>query len=149
MRAVVQRVSAGKVTVDGKVIGEIGAGLVILLGVSATDSVGAADLLARKIAGLRIFSDDEGRFNHSALDVRAELLVVSQFTLYADCRRGRRPSFSEAARPELAVPLYEAFICALREMGLRVATGQFQAMMAVDIHNDGPVTICLDTDQLR
>ena len=149
MRAVVQRVSAGKVTVDGKVIGEIGAGLVILLGVSATDSVGAADLLARKIAGLRIFSDDEGRFNHSALDVRAELLVVSQFTLYADCRRGRRPSFSEAARPELAVPLYEAFICALREMGLRVATGQFQAMMAVDIHNDGPFTICLDTDQLR
>ena len=149
MRAVVQRVSEGRVTVDGVLTGEIGPGLVVLLGVGATDTTAEVDLLARKIAELRIFSDAAGRFNHSALDIGAELLVVSQFTLFADCRRGRRPSFSSAARPEVAVSLYESFVTALRGMGLRVATGQFQAMMVVDIRNDGPVTIWLDTDQLR
>ena len=149
MRALIQRVSEGRVTVDGRLTGEIGQGLVILLGIGASDTPAEVDLLARKIAGLRIFSDAEGRFNHSALEVGAELLVVSQFTLFADCRRGRRPSFSEAARPEAAIPLYEAFVEALRGLGLRVETGQFQAMMLVDIRNDGPVTIWLDTDQLR
>ena len=149
MRAVVQRVSEGRVTVEGALTGEIGPGLVILLGVGATDTAAEVELLARKVAELRIFSDAAGRFNHSALDIGAELLVVSQFTLFADCRRGRRPSFSSAARPEVAVSLYESFVTALRGMGLRVATGQFQAMMVVDIRNDGPVTIWLDTDQLR
>lgn len=149
MRAVVQRVSEGRVTVEGVLTGEIGPGLVILLGVGATDTAAEVELLARKIAELRIFSDAAGRFNHSALDTGAELLVVSQFTLFADCRRGRRPSFSDAARPEVAVSLYDAFVETLRGMGLRVATGQFQAMMMVDIRNDGPVTIWLDTDQLR
>jgi len=149
MRAVVQRVSEGRVTVEGVLTGEIGPGLVILLGVGATDTAAEVELLARKVAELRIFSDAAGRFNHSALDTGAELLVVSQFTLFADCRRGRRPSFSDAARPEVAVSLYDAFVETLRGMGLRVATGQFQAMMMVDIRNDGPVTIWLDTDQLR
>lgn len=149
MRAVIQRVSEGRVTVDERVTGEIGPGLVILLGVGAGDTLAEVELLANKIAQLRIFSDAEGRFNLSAIDVGAGMLVVSQFTLYADCRRGRRPSFSDAARPEVAVPLYESFVSALREMGLQVETGQFQAMMMVDIRNDGPVTIWLDTDQLR
>ena len=149
MRAVIQRVSEGRVTVDERVTGEIGPGLVILLGVGAGDTMAEVELLANKIAQLRIFSDAEGRFNLSAIDVGAGMLVVSQFTLYADCRRGRRPSFSDAARPEVAVPLYESFVSALREMGLQVETGQFQAMMMVDIRNDGPVTIWLDTDQLR
>jgi len=149
MRAVIQRVSEGRVTVDGRVTGEIGPGLVILLGVGAGDTMAEVDLLAQKIAQLRIFSDAAGRFNLSALDVGAGMLVVSQFTLYADCRRGRRPSFSDAARPEVAVPLYESFVSALRQLGLQVETGQFQAMMMVDIRNDGPVTIWLDTDQLR
>lgn len=148
MRAVIQRVSKGSVTVDGRLTGEIGQGLVILLGVGAGDTLSEVDLLARKIAQLRIFSDEEGKFNLSALDVRAGMLVVSQFTLFADCRRGRRPGFTDAARPEVASPLYEAFVVTLRKMGLQVETGQFQAMMMVEIHNDGPVTIWLDTDQL-
>ena len=148
MRAVVQRVSKGRVTVEGRVTGEIGNGLVILLGVGAGDTLAEVDLLAEKIARLRIFSDEDGKFNLSAIDVGAGMLVVSQFTLYADCRRGRRPGFTDAARPEVAIPLYEAFVAALRKMELRVETGQFQAMMMVDISNDGPVTIWLDTDQL-
>ncbi len=149
MRAVIQRVSEGRVTVEGRTTGEIGPGLVILLGVGANDTLAEVELLARKVTQLRIFSDEDGKFNLSALDVQAGLLVVSQFTLYADCRRGRRPSFSDAARPEVAVPLYEAFVANLRELGFRVETGQFQAMMRVEIHNDGPVTIWLDTDQFR
>lgn len=149
MRALLQRVTAGRVTVEGQLTGEIGPGLVILLGVGANDTLAEVELLARKISQLRIFTDAEGKFNLGALEVGAEILVVSQFTLFADCRRGRRPSFSEAARPELAIPLYEAFVSSLREHGFRVATGQFQAMMMVEIHNDGPVTIWLDTDQLR
>jgi D-aminoacyl-tRNA deacylase len=148
MRAVVQRVSKGRVTVEGRVTGEIGNGLVILLGVGTGDTPAEVDLLAEKIARLRIFSDEDGKFNLSAIDVGAGMLVVSQFTLYADCRRGRRPGFTDAARPEVAIPLYEAFVEALRRMELKVETGQFQAMMMVDISNDGPVTIWLDTDQL-
>ena len=148
MRAVVPRVSKGRVTVEGRVTGEIGNGLVILLGVGTGDTLAEVDLLAEKIARLRIFSDEDGKFNLSAIDVGAGMLVVSQFTLYADCRRGRRPGFTDAARPEVAIPLYEAFVEALRKMELKVETGQFQAMMMVDISNDGPVTIWLDTDQL-
>lgn len=149
MRAVLQCVTAGQVTVENRLTGKIGPGLVILLGVGASDTMAEVELLVRKISQLRIFTDAEGKFNLSALDVGAEMLVVSQFTLFADCRRGRRPSFSEAARPEVAIPLYEAFVARLRELGFRVETGQFQAMMMVEIHNNGPVTIWLDTDQLH
>ena len=145
MRAVVQRVTAGRVTVESRLTGEIGPGLVILLGVGGNDTMAEVELLVRKVSQLRIFTDAEGKFNLSALDVGAEMLVVSQFTLFADCRRGRRPSFSDAARPEMAVTLYEAFVQSLRELGFRVETGQFQAMMLVEIHNDGPVTIPIDS----
>lgn len=145
MRAILQRVTKGKVTVEGNVTGEIGAGLVVLLGVGGNDTEAEVELLANKIANLRIFADGEGKFNLSALDVNAEMLVVSQFTLFADCRKGRRPSFTDAARPELAVPLYERFVERLRAMGFKVATGVFQADMLVEIHNTGPVTIWLDT----
>jgi D-tyrosyl-tRNA(Tyr) deacylase len=146
MRAILQRVTKGKVTVEGQVTGEINTGLVVLLGVGANDTVAEVELLTNKIANLRIFSDGEGKFNLSALDVKAEMLVVSQFTLFADCRKGRRPSFTDAARPELAVPLYEKFVERLRAMGFKVETGVFQADMLVEIHNTGPVTIWLDTD---
>ncbi|HQR36155.1 MAG TPA: D-aminoacyl-tRNA deacylase, partial [Blastocatellia bacterium] len=129
MRAVLQRVTSGKVTIEGKVNGEIGNGFVALLGVGANDTEAEVELLANKIANLRVFADGEGKFNLSALDVQAEMLVVSQFTLFADCRKGRRPSFTDAARPELAVPLYERFVERLRAMGFRVETGVFQADM--------------------
>ncbi|MFN0085362.1 MAG: D-aminoacyl-tRNA deacylase [Blastocatellia bacterium] len=145
MRAVLQRVTKGRVTVEGRVTGEIGAGLVILLGVGADDTEAEIDPLANKIAHLRIFSDEAGRFNLSALDVRAEMLVVSQFTLYADSRKGRRPGFTDAARPELAGPLCDKFVERLQALGFRVETGEFQADMLVEIHNSGPVTIWLDT----
>ena len=145
MRAVLQRVTQGRVTVAGRRVGEIGAGLVILLGVGASDTAAEAELLAQKVANLRIFSDGEGKFNLSALDVRAEMLVVSQFTLYADTRRGRRPGFTDAARPALAAPLCDKFVACLRELGFKVETGEFQANMLVEIHNSGPVTIWLDT----
>ncbi len=148
MRAVLQRVTSGKVTIEGKVNGEIGNGFVVLLGVGANDTEAEVELLANKIANLRVFADGEGKFNLSALDVQAEMLVVSQFTLFADCRKGRRPSFTDAARPELAVPLYERFVERLRAMGFRVETGVFQADMLVEIQNSGPVTIWLDTDEL-
>ncbi len=148
MRAILQRVTHGKVTVENEVTGEIGNGFVVLLGVGANDSAAEVELLASKIANLRVFADGEGKFNLSALDVKAEMLVVSQFTLFADCRKGRRPSFTDAARPELAVPLYELFVERLRAMGFIVATGVFQADMLVEIHNSGPVTIWLDTDEL-
>jgi D-tyrosyl-tRNA(Tyr) deacylase len=149
MRAVLQRVTRGKVTVAGRTVGEIGAGYVVLLGVGAADTAAEVELLANKVANLRVFSDAEGKFNLSALDVKAELLVVSQFTLYADCRKGRRPSFIEAARPEVAAPLCEQFVKKLRAMGFTVATGEFQADMLVEIHNSGPVTIWLDTEELK
>lgn len=147
MRAVVQRVSRCRVSVDGKVVGEIGAGLLVLLGVSKTDNESAADYLAEKIVGLRIFEDAEGKMNLSVQDSGGEVLVVSQFTLYGDVRRGKRPSFDAAARPEEAKRLYEYFVGKVRAAGLRCETGQFQAMMEVDLVNSGPVTILLDPEK--
>ncbi len=144
MRAVVQRVSRAAVTVDDQVVGAIGPGLVILLGVTHEDEEEQADWLARKIAGLRIFEGRQGKLNCSLLDVEGQALVVSQFTLYADCRKGRRPSFSDAARPEVAEPLVEHFAERLQGYGVPVETGVFGAYMQVDIHNDGPVTLVLE-----
>lgn len=149
MRAVIQRVSKASVTVDGAVVGQIGRGLLVLLGVGAGDAAADARQLAEKIANLRIFADDEGRFNRSALDIGGAALVVSQFTLYADTRRGRRPSFSGAALPEAAAPLVDGFVAALRERGLPVSTGVFGAHMDVNLRNDGPVTIILDSATLQ
>jgi D-tyrosyl-tRNA(Tyr) deacylase len=143
---VVQRVLSASVTVDGAVTGAIGPGLVVLLGAGHDDTEALADTLARKIAELRIFSDAEGRFNLSLLDTGGAALVVSQFTLFADTRKGRRPSFTGAARPEVAAPLVERFAAALDGLGVRVATGRFAAHMQVVLVNDGPVTIVLDTD---
>jgi D-aminoacyl-tRNA deacylase len=148
MRAVVQRVSRCCVTVEGKVTGEIGAGLLVLLGVSKTDSESAADYLVEKIIGLRIFEDGEGKMNLSVAEAGGAVLVVSQFTLYGDVRRGRRPSFDGAARPEEARRLYEYFVSRIRAAGLRCETGEFQAMMEVELVNSGPVTILLDSDKL-
>ncbi len=148
MRALLQRVTSGRVTVDERVTGEIGNGLVVLLGIGASDTEAEVELLAQKIAHLRVFTDTEGKFNLSALDVGAELLVVSQFTLYADVRKGRRPSFTDAARPELAAPLCDKFVERMRGLGFKVETGEFQALMEVEIHNTGPVTIWLDTADL-
>jgi D-tyrosyl-tRNA(Tyr) deacylase len=145
MRAIVQRVRQAAVSVQDQVIGEIGTGLVILIGITHDDDESDTRFLAQKIATLRIFEDATGKFNRSVLDVGGSALVVSQFTLYADTRRGRRPDFINAARPELAQPLVERFCALLREQGLAVQTGQFQAKMLVKIHNDGPVTIILDS----
>src|SRR6266540_7386743 len=146
MRAVIQRVSAASVMVDGAVVGQIGRGLLVLLGVGASDSGAEASLLAEKIAHIRIFSDEEGRFNHSLLDVAGSALVVSQFTLYADTRRGRRPGFTDAAPPETAVPLYERFVETLDEIGIETAKGRFGSAMEVELVNDGPFTIWLDSE---
>jgi D-tyrosyl-tRNA(Tyr) deacylase len=149
MRAVVQRVSQGRVSVEGCALGEIGLGLVLLLGVGHGDGPAEAERMAGKIATLRIFSDAEGKTNLSLLDVQGEALVISQFTLYADCRRGRRPGFTDAALPDVAAPLVECFCDALRQSGVRrVDTGQFGAVMLVEIHNDGPFTIYLDSADL-
>ncbi len=145
MRVVVQRVREASVSVDERVVGAIGVGFVILVGVTHDDSDQDARFLAQKIATLRIFEDAAGKFNLSALDIGASALVVSQFTLYADSRRGRRPDFIAAARPEVAEPLIERLVALLREQGLTVETGKFQAKMLVKIHNDGPVTIILDS----
>ena len=145
MRAIIQRVSRAAVSVDNEVLGEIGPGLVVLLGVGEGDGEAQARVLAQKIANLRIFADADSKFNLAALDAGAEMLVISQFTLFADTRKGRRPSFSGAARPEIAEPLVQRFCAELRSLGLRVAEGRFGAMMLVEIHNDGPVTIWLDT----
>jgi len=147
MRAVVQRVGRCRVTVSGEVVGEIEAGLLVLLGVSKSDSEAAADYLVEKIIGLRIFEDAEGKMNLSVQDSGGALLVVSQFTLYGDVRRGKRPSFDGAARPEEAKRLYEYFVGKIRASGLRCATGQFQAMMEVELINSGPVTILLDSEK--
>ena len=150
MRAVIQRAAKGSVEIDKEVVGHIQQGLVILLGIKKGDSETEARWLARKIANLRIFEDDEGKFNRSLVDVGGEALVVSQFTLYGDARRGRRPSFTDAERPELAAPLVGRFCELLRQQGVdKVETGRFQARMLVEIHNDGPVTIILDTDISR
>ena len=145
MRALVQRVSEASVLIDGEEFSRIGPGLLILLGVSEEDEEGDAEYLVPKIANLRIFANDANRFNTSALDMRADVLVVSQFTLYADTRRGRRPDFTRAAPPEQAERLYEHSVALLRATGLRVETGRFQAYMQVKSQNDGPVTIMLDS----
>jgi D-tyrosyl-tRNA(Tyr) deacylase len=145
MRAVIQRVTEASVTVDNQIVGQIGSGLLVLLGIGVGDQLAEAAQLAEKIANLRIFADDDGRFNRSALDVGGAALVVSQFTLYADTRRGRRPSFAAAAPPDLAAPLVDAFVAALRQRGMMVAAGIFGAHMQVALLNDGPVTIVLDS----
>ncbi|NMC53426.1 MAG: D-tyrosyl-tRNA(Tyr) deacylase [Chloroflexi bacterium] len=144
MRAVVQRVKQGSVTIDGAVKASIGQGLVILLGVGPEDGPENASALARKIAMMRIFSDEQGKMNLSVLDVQGEVIVVSQFTLYADTRKGHRPSFVKAAPPELASPLVDQFAALLREQGVPTQTGEFGADMLVKIENDGPVTIWLE-----
>ena len=148
MRAAIQRVSRCRVTVGENVVGEIGAGLLVLLGVSKTDNEAAADYLVEKIIGLRIFEDAEGKMNLSVQDSGGAVLVVSQFTLYGDVRRGKRPSFDAAARPEEAKRLYEYLVGKIRAAGLRCETGQFQATMEVELVNSGPVTILLDSEKL-
>lgn len=145
MRAVIQRVKSASVAVAGTTVAAIGRGLVILLGLHNDDSEADAQFMAGKVAGLRIFEDEGGKFNLSALDVGAELLVVSQFTLYGDCRKGRRPSFTEAAPPEISHPLYDAFVRHLRESGLKIEEGVFGAKMLVAINNEGPVTLIVDS----
>ncbi len=145
MKALLQRVISGSVAVNGTVTGDIGPGLVVFLGVGVGDTEADADYLARRVAGLRVFARGDSAFDLSVLDTGGSVLVVSQFTLMADTTKGRRPSFTQAAPPELARPLYERFVAALRETGLRVATGVFQEHMHVEIHNDGPVTVLLES----
>ncbi|MCB8954104.1 MAG: D-tyrosyl-tRNA(Tyr) deacylase [Ardenticatenales bacterium] len=144
MRALLQRVRSARVTVDGRVVGQIGPGFVVFLGVTHSDTTAEADWLAQKIVGLRLFEDEAGKFNRSLADVDGSLLVVSQFTLYGDARKGRRPSFTDAARPEQAEPLVDYFVTQCRHLGFTVATGIFAAYMQVEIHNDGPVTLMLE-----
>jgi len=146
MKVLIQRVSAGSVAVDGRIVGEIRRGFVLLLGVTHTDTGAEADWLANKVAGLRVFEDEAGKMNLSLLDVGGSVLVVSQFTLYGDARKGKRPSFTQAAPPEIAAPLVDYFCEQLRAHGLPVATGVFGAHMAVTIHNDGPVTLLLERE---
>ncbi len=148
MRAVIQRVTRAKVTVDGDVIGEIGNGLVVLLGIARDDTKVEAAYLVDKIANLRIFDDEDGKMNLSVKDVSGALLIISQFTLYGDVRRGLRPSWIDAAPPEVAGPLYDFFVRQARATVDDVATGKFQAMMQVELVNDGPVTILLDSNKL-
>lgn len=145
MRVVVQRVSRASVAVDGRIAAEIGPGLLVLLGVASGDGAGEAERLAGKVARLRVLENEDGRFDRSLLDTGGAALVVSQFTLLADTAKGNRPSFAGAAPPEAAEPLYERFCAALRELGVPVATGVFGARMAVELVNDGPVTIIVDT----
>jgi len=147
MRVVIQRVSRAQVRVEGKTAGEIGKGLLVLLGVGQGDTAKEADILLDKLINLRIFEDPQGKMNLSLLDVGGELMVISQFTLYADCRKGRRPSFTNAAPPEEAKKLYEYFVAGATNRGLRVATGIFQALMEVELVNLGPVTILLDSSK--
>ncbi len=149
MRAVIQRVSRASVTVGGEVVGRIHAGLLVLLGVAEHDTQDDVIYLAAKIVGLRIFPDDEGKMNRSLLEVGGRMLVVSQFTLLGDCRKGRRPSFIEAARPEQAVELYRGFVAEAKGQGAQVETGRFQEHMDVELVNDGPVTLILDTREMR
>ena len=148
MRAVVQRVSSARVEVEGEVTGSIGRGLLVLLGVGQGDTEKQAAWLAEKTAGLRIFEDDAGKMNLSVQDVGGSVLVVSQFTLYGDCRKGRRPSFTEAAPPDLADQLYQVFVNHLRALDIPVETGVFQAKMLVHLVNEGPATIWVDTEQV-
>jgi len=147
MRAVVQRVSRAKVTVAGKITGEIGLGLLVLLAVGQEDTEANADYLAEKVVGLRIFEDDGGKMNRSVVDVGGAVLVVSQFTLYGDVRKGKRPSFDDAAPPQRARELYEYFVQQVRAAGLRCETGRFLEMMSVELVNEGPVTILVDSEK--
>jgi D-tyrosyl-tRNA(Tyr) deacylase len=144
MRVVLQRVSRASVTIDGRVAGEIERGFCLLVGFTHGDTAAQVDWMAEKVAGLRLFSDAEGKMNLGLGEVDGALLVISQFTLYGDTAKGRRPSFIDAARPETAIPLYQRFLAALRERGLNVAAGEFGADMQVEIHNDGPVTLILE-----
>jgi D-tyrosyl-tRNA(Tyr) deacylase len=144
MRVVLQRVSRASVTIDGRVVGDIGRGFCLLVGFTHGDTGAQVDWMAEKISGLRLFPDAEGKMNLGLADVQGALLVISQFTLYSDASKGRRPSFIDAARPETAIPLYERFVAALRARGLKTDTGDFGADMQVEIHNDGPVTLILE-----
>lgn len=145
MRAVVQRVARASVIVDGRTVGRIGAGLLVLLGVGREDGPSEADFLARKISNLRIFEDPGGKMNRSVKDIEGGMLVVSQFTLYGDCRKGRRPSFADAAPPESATALYERFVDRVDQEGVAVQTGRFGALMRVSLVNDGPVTLIVES----
>ena len=147
MRVVLQRVTASQVVVDSETIGKIGQGLNLLVGIADTDTDAELEWMAKKCLELRIFPDDQGKFDRSVLDINGELLVISQFTLYGDCRKGRRPSFDRAAAPARAEALYDQFVEKLRQSGLRVETGRFGAMMQVSIENDGPVTLILERDR--
>lgn len=149
MRALIQRAARAHVTVDGTVTGEIERGLVILLGVAPGDTDETAQRIAEKAIGLRIFEDDEGRMNRSLAEIGGAVLAISQFTLYGDMRRGRRPSFTGAAPPEVAAPLYDAFCAAIEALGVRCERGVFGAHMSVELVNDGPVTLMLDSDELE
>lgn len=149
MKIVLQRVSEAGVTVNGQTIGRIGLGLVLLVGIGHDDTESQTRYLAGKCLHLRIFEDEQGKMNRSVLEVAGEILAISQFTLYGDTRKGRRPSFTEAAPPDKAEPLYEHFVAILRESGLRVETGRFGARMSVKIHNDGPVTMILESERER
>lgn len=144
MRIVLQRVSSASVSIDGRVVGAIERGFCLLVGFTHADTATEVEWMAEKVAGLRLFADAEGKMNLSLAEVGGAVLVVSQFTLYGDAAKGRRPSFIDAARPDVAIPLYDQFIAALQRTGLVVATGEFGAMMAVTIHNDGPVTLLLE-----
>jgi D-tyrosyl-tRNA(Tyr) deacylase len=148
LRAVIQRVSEASVTVDGQVVGRVGKGLLVLLGVGHDDTEDDVRLMADKIVGLRCFADDDSKFNLSLMDVGGAILAISQFTLFGDCRKGRRPSFSDAARPEPATQLYDAFVQRCRDKGLTVETGEFGAHMDVRLTNDGPVTLLIDTKKV-
>ena len=146
MRAVLQRVRRARVLIEGDAVGAIEGGLLVLLGVAPTDSVDQVRWMADKVVGLRIFADEDGKMNRDVRETGNSILVVSQFTLFGDCKKGRRPSFIGAATPDIAIPLYEAFVVALRAQGVRVETGRFGADMQVELVNDGPVTLILDTD---
>ena len=145
MRAVLQRVGSARVLVGGDAVGAIDAGLLVLLGVAPADSAEQARWMADKVVGLRVFADEDGKMNRDVQEAGGGVLVVSQFTLFADCKKGRRPSFTGAATPEVAIPLYEAFVAAIRAHGVRVETGRFGADMRVELVNDGPVTVILDS----
>lgn len=145
MRAVIQRVKQSSVTVGDETVGKIGSGLLVLLGVADRDQPADADFMAEKIANLRIFEDKQGKMNRSLIDIGGEMLVISQFTLLGDCRKGRRPSFTEAAGPDKANELYERFVRQVRKTGVQVATGRFRAMMEVSLINDGPVTLIVES----
>ena len=148
MRAVLTRVKHASVTIDGKVHGQIGEGFLILLGVTHEDTEAQAVKLADKLTGLRIFEDENGKMNRGLDEVKGELLIISQFTLYGNCKKGRRPEFLAAARPEVAIPLYEKFVQVCRDKGFHTETGEFGAYMQVESLNDGPLTLVVDTDQL-